>query len=59
MQVNDVLCSVMADVISGAIARKPKKGWFAQLKWLYGKMLPMPVAFFVCVAQQGFLSVYY
>lgn len=44
---NDVLCSVMADVIAQAIERTPKRGWWHAIKQTFNKVVPMPVTFFM------------
>lgn len=45
--VNDVLCSIMADVIAAAIKRNPPRGVWANLKAGCGKVLPVPIAMFM------------
>ena len=45
--VNDVLCAIMADVISLAIQRKKESGLLQKAKAVAGFLYPMPVAFFM------------
>lgn len=44
---NDVLCSVMADVIAQAIDRVPKDGSWNRIKQVCGHFIPMPITFFM------------
>ena len=44
---NDVLCSVMADVVAQAIDRIPKGGLWHRFKQAFNRVVPMPVTFFV------------
>lgn len=45
--VNDVLCSIMADVISGAIERRQRREGVSLLRRITSKILPMPIPFFM------------
>lgn len=45
--VNDVLCAIMADVVSLAIQRKKESGLLQWAKSVVGFLYPMPVAFFM------------
>lgn len=45
--VNDVLCAIMADVVSLAIQRNPEQGRLRWLKVLVAKVAPPPVSFFM------------
>lgn len=44
---NDVLCSVMADVVAQAIERTPKTGQWNRFKQAFRQLVPMPVTFFM------------
>lgn len=48
--INDVLCSIMADVVSMAIARRQPVGWNDKLKRWYGRFNPMPIALFIPIS---------
>lgn len=45
--VNDVLCAIMADVISMAIRRKKEPDLLYWLKAVMEPIMPMPIAFFM------------